>query len=170
VRAQPKNLRGWTQIISGLDIIVWSRLAFWDELRLQLKAADDELAFDNYWKTINPRSGRWVCWIAFCVGAETFIKGAFGVHGYQMAEDFGASHPWKRMKMADAKSAFVEDAIRTLAKDVRNRDAHEYVQGVRSANFPSLQSDFVPALNHILGCLNKSDLASKYPGPDPQAF
>ncbi len=35
----PMNSRGWTQVVSGLDIIVWSRLASWDESRLELKAA-----------------------------------------------------------------------------------------------------------------------------------
>jgi hypothetical protein len=164
-----KNPRGWTQIVSGLDIIVWSRLASWDESRLQLKPASDEPAFDAYWKTINERSGRWLCWIAFCVGAESFIKGAFGLHGYHV-QSFGASHPWKQMKMADAQIPLVSDAILRLAADVRNRDAHEYVHGVRSANFSSLESDFVPALNHVLGCLSKTDLGSKYPGPDPKAF
>jgi len=165
----PKSPRGWTQIISGLDIIVWSRLASWNESQLELKAATDECGFNEHWETLNQRSGRWICWIAFCVGAESFIKGAFGLHGYHV-QNFGACHPRKRMNMADEKVPVVSDAICRLATDVRNRDAHEYVPGVRSADFPSLAPDFVPALNHILGCLNKTDLAAKYPGPNPKAF
>jgi hypothetical protein len=166
----PKNSRGWPQIVGGLDIIVWSRLASWDKSQLQLKAPTDQPEFDRYWNTINQRSGRWLCWIAFCVGAETLIKGAFGLHDYY-AQDFGACHPWKqRMNMADANVAGVSDAIYQLATEVRNRDVHEYVPGERSADFPRLASDFVPALNHILECLNKTELAAKYPGPDPKAF
>jgi hypothetical protein len=145
------NSRGWTQVVSGLDIIVWSRLASWDESRLELKAATDEPEFDKQWKTLNQRSGRWLCWIAFCVGAENFVKGAFGLYDYHV-QNFGACHPWKRMKIPVGEILLVSDAICRLATEV------------------SLASDFVPALNRILRCLDQTALAAKYPGHDPAAF
>ena len=50
---------------------------------------------------------------------------------------------------------FVESAIKWFAKEVRNRDAHEYVPERRDKDFPDVELRFVPALNHVLNCIGK---------------
>jgi hypothetical protein len=158
----------WKQIVAGLDAIQWSHLAAWNSgtSRLQPLSKTD---FDAHWPTINPRSGRWLCWIAFCVGTESILKGAFGLKGHKMST-LGACHPWEsRLNIPASDLAFVAGSICQLA-GIRNRDAHEFVHNVRDADFPFVESHFVPSLNIVLGKLSQADLTSKYPGPDADSF
>jgi len=144
-------MAGQPTINSGIDLIVWSTLA--SRNGTFLEAATDRDVFNAHWPNIDKKFGRWLCWVAFCVGAESVVKGAFGLNGHPMGA-FGACHPWKKcLQMPDAHIGFVARAINRLATEVRNRDAHEYVANVRDKDFPALASEFVPALNRILECV-----------------
>jgi hypothetical protein len=152
-----EDMPGWPRIASGIELIVWSNLASWNGT--QLKATTNRDAFNAHWPKVDQRFGRWLCWVAFGVGAENVLKGAFGLKQYEL-KHFGASHPWKRvLQMPDEHVDFVSKAICLLATEVRNRDAHEYVPDVRNNDFPAVASQFVPALNHIFNCLGKENVA-----------
>ncbi len=146
---------GWPRIASGIEVIVWSKLASWNGT--ELKAATDRDAFNLHWPNVDERFGRWLCWLAFGVGAESVVKGAFGLENYEV-KNIGATHPWKTLKMDEDVKDFVAKAIHWLATEVRNRDAHEYVSGVRDKDFPDVELQFVPALNHVLDCLGKEKI------------
>jgi len=151
--AKPKepNSTPEVRIARGIELIAWSKLA--TQTGTQLKAATDQAGFNLHWPTIDPKFGRWLCWVAFGVGAENVVKGAFAQRQYDLKQ-FGASLPLKTfLGMPDEHVEFVSTAIFRLATEVRNRDAHEYVPNVRNNDFPYLASEFVPALNHILACL-----------------
>jgi hypothetical protein len=142
---------GWSRVTWGIELITWSKLAAWDGSHLA--AANDENSFDAEWLRIDPKFGRWLCWIAFGVGSEGIVKGAFGIRNH-FVENFGGCHPWnKRLSMPTEHVAQVSDAITYLATEVRNRDAHQYLYGVRSKDFPDVAGRFVPALNRVLDCL-----------------
>jgi hypothetical protein len=144
-------MSGLEKIKSGVELVQWSHLASWNQFHLV--AATDQGIFDSHWPLIDPKFGRWLCWLAFGIGAENIVKGAFKLKQREPG-DFGASHPWKRvLGMPDKYVTSVEGAIHQLATKVRNRDAHEYVPGVRDKDFPDVATQFVPALNHILDCL-----------------
>ena len=157
---KPKLMPGWERVASGIELMIWSRLASWNGLRL--KASTDQDIFNQHWPTIDPRFGRWLCWVAFGVGAEGILKGVFGIKGYPV-ERFGASHPWKtHMGMSDENVDRVSKAV-SLLVEIRNRDAHGYVPGVRDSNFPEVASQFVPALNQVLDCLSDNDIRLHIP-------
>jgi hypothetical protein len=102
---------GWFRIASGISVIDWSNLASWDGA--ELEAATDQAAFNLHWPTIDPKFGHWLCWIAFGVGAESIVKGAFGLKNYYVG-NFGAAQPWETLKM-DENVDFVSKAIHLLA-------------------------------------------------------
>jgi hypothetical protein len=142
---------GWESVKAGIELIAWSNLAYCDGS--QLVANTDQVAFNRHWPSIDPKFGRWFCWLAFGVGSENIVKGAFGLNRHRILK-FGACHPWKRaLHLPDEQIGPVSEAINRLATKVRNRDAHEYVANVRDANFPEVYESFVPALNLILACL-----------------
>jgi len=155
----------WKQIVAGIDAMQWSRLSSWDSSTAQLSAARDRDLFNKHWKTIHPRSGRWLCWMTFAVGAESLTRGAFALHGYEIPHSgFGASQPWAALKMPQQYQSEVAAAIHKLASDVRNRDAHRYWGSVRNNDFPLIDSRFVPALNRIIECLDRELLLKRYHG------
>ena len=155
------ELIAWKQVIAGIDIIDWSNLASWNPAQGRLNAAKDDAPFDAHWKQIHSRSGRWLCWIAFSVGAESLVSGAFGLNGHK-AKKFGMSHSWDQIKMPVEYHSEVTAAINKLATQVRNRDAHQYLPEVRATDFPFINSEFVPALNRIIECLDRDALKQRY--------
>ncbi|HTD43679.1 MAG TPA: hypothetical protein VK687_05840, partial [Bryobacteraceae bacterium] len=143
----------WPKIASGVEVIVWSHLASWDGARLA--ATTDRSGFDLHWQKIDQKFGRWLCWLAFGIGAEGIVKEAFDLKKYPLGH-FGKCHPWGTvLGMPNQHIAAVSHAIHQLATEVRNRDAHEYVPGVRDKDFPDVALHFVPALNQILDCLGE---------------
>jgi hypothetical protein len=58
----------------------------------------------------------------------------------------------------------VAASMKLLASTIRNRDAHRYVQNVRSFHFSAVRDLFVPSLNDLLGVLDRSELESRLSG------
>jgi hypothetical protein len=76
--------------------------------------------------------------------------------------NLGACHPWKKwFSMTPEEVGTVATGVCELAQ-VRNRDAHYYVRGQRKLNFPSVKTDFVPALNLVISHVDKGHLAAHY--------
>lgn len=149
------SLPGWLEIQSGIGLIRCSRLAHREEIRLV--ADTDRDSFNAYWSNLDPKYGRWFCWLAFCVGAESIGKGAFGLNG-QLTSTMAQFKNWERhlgMSVASAKS--VRFAFARL-KSIRDNEAHEFRVGVRDAYFNDVEESLVPALNEVLNCLNQEEL------------
>jgi hypothetical protein len=73
---------GWRQILAGLALIDWSRLASWDKQKLSLVAARESDVFESAVGTVHPIYGRLICWIALGVGGEYLFRGAFMLKGH----------------------------------------------------------------------------------------
>ncbi len=52
----------------------------------------------------------------------------------------------------------VAASLKLLASTIRNRDAHRYVQNVRSFHFSVIPDLLVPSLNDLIGVLDREDL------------
>jgi hypothetical protein len=154
---KPQGTKEWPRIVSGLEVIRWSTLVSWDELGLRLVAAADRDTFNAHWPRIDPRFGRWLCWVAFAVGAESIVRGAFDVLGHPIKRFGAADNPWNLILGTNAQTEV--DSIKHLAR-VRNRDAHEYVPEVRDISFPDVETLYVPALNRVLDSLGDENLRS----------
>ncbi len=59
----------WEQVRSGLDLIVWSKLAHWNTPLLALSAANSDV-FDSKegYQLVDPKCGRLLSWIAVSNG------------------------------------------------------------------------------------------------------
>ena len=128
-------------------------------------ACDNETAFDEYWKkSFHQEFGRYMTWVLFLVGAENLAKAACVCNGVvkvkskRTLEQYVNNH----FKCLCKKGGFCgDDNEDTLIKGyelimkVRNRDAHSYRKGVRSADFPSVKQDFVPALNVLVMAMRR---------------
>jgi hypothetical protein len=58
----------------------------------------------------------------------------------------------------------VAASLKFLASTIRNRDAHRYVQNVRSFHFSAIPDLLVPSLNDLLGVLDRADLKDRLSG------
>ena len=85
---------GWHQVRAGVTLIVWSRLALWDEQNLALVAVDEN-KFESTagHKEIHNELGRLICWIAFSVGSEYLAKGACLLNGYDLHKNTKVTRP-----------------------------------------------------------------------------
>src|SRR5665213_1802153 len=85
---------GWEQVQSGLDLIVWSKLAHWNAPLLALSAANSDI-FDSKegWQLVHPKCGRLLSWIALGVGGEYLVKGAFILNGHPLARNVDVIRP-----------------------------------------------------------------------------
>jgi hypothetical protein len=72
------DLYKWESVDSGIDLINWSALARGD--RSELEAEIDVDIFNERWTGLDTKYGRWLCWVAFAVGAECIARGAFEIH------------------------------------------------------------------------------------------
>jgi len=133
-------------LLGAIELINWSRLASGSVEGLV--ANTDYDGFNRYWKTLIPNHGRWLCWIAFGIGAEGIVSAAFRIRNRKPAT-FGGTHGWKYLGLTPSEVAEVNDPILHLA-DVRNRDAHWYEANKRDEEFQFVKSEYVPALNLIL--------------------
>lgn len=60
--------------------------------------------------------------------------------------------------MTSEEAKFVAPAIKKLATDVRDRDAHQYLPEVRDGDFADVADLYVPALNKIVQRLDVHEL------------
>ena len=123
-------------------------------------ACDNETAFDEYWeKSFHQEFGRYMTWVLFLVGAENMAKAAcvcnkiVKVKSKTTLEQYVNNHFKCLCKKRGFSGQDNEDRLikgYKLIMKVRNRDAHSFRKRVRSANFPSVKQDFVPALNILV--------------------
>lgn len=73
---------GWRQIRAGLALIDWSKLASWDNQTLSLVAAKENDGFESAAGRVHRKYGRLICWIAFGIGGEYLVRGAFMLKGH----------------------------------------------------------------------------------------
>ena len=119
----------------------------------------NEAEFKRYWKKkFDPTYGRYMAWILFEVGAENLAKAAcvswgdVQVSSKPTLETYINQHFNKlgeNCGLSDYDRCMLKEAFQRLKK-VRNRDAHSYRKGVRSANFADVEDKFLPALNVLV--------------------
>ena len=123
-------------------------------------AGDDEASFNKYWKAnFHQEFGRYMSWVLFLVGAENLPKAAcvcnqvLPVKSMPTLGHYVNSHFKCLCKKREFRGGDNEDRLikgyKHLMK-VRNRDAHSYRKGVRSADFPFVKHTFVPAFNVLV--------------------
>ena len=122
-------------------------------------AGDDEAAFETYWEgNFHQEFGRYMACVLFLVGAENLAKAACVCKGMvKAAHDTTLEsyvHPkskvyLKKLNVCDYDKDISIKGYEVLRR-VRNRDAHSYRKGVRSAGFPRVKHTFVPALNVLV--------------------
>lgn len=134
-------------IREGIDLIQASRLAQWHG-RFTAEEYDD---FNVYWPTVHAKYGRWYCWLAFGVGAECVLKGAYKSKAVKRGS-LGRGHRWAALGVPPGEITSVGASIPKLAKR-RNEGAHSFVAGVRDAYFPEVESEYLPALNRVLDAI-----------------
>lgn len=144
----------WSDITSGIGLIQCSRLAHFENHGFI--ANTDSAAFEEYWTVLDPVYGRWFCWLAFFVGAESIGNGAFGLRGINKTTMGGFSR-WERIGISNADDAKEVRVAFTTLKKMRDHEAHQFKRGVRSAYFPEVPS-FIQVLNKILACLDRREL------------
>ena len=123
-------------------------------------ACDDESAFNKYWKeNFHQEFGRYMAWVLFLVGAENLAKAACVCNRVVKFESKPTLRHYvnSHFKCLCKKGGFCGDhnedklikGYKLLMK-VRNRDAHSFRKGVRSADFPFVKDTFVPAFNVLV--------------------
>ncbi len=147
----PLNVRH--ALLGAVELVNWSGLARGSTAEALIAQTDID-AFNDHWEKILPHYGRWLCWIAFSVGAEGIISAAFRAHGRNPGS-FGGEHGWAAIGLQSSEIGEVEEPIKHLA-DVRNRDAHWYEANRRDEEFQYVESEYVPALNLILKTVPRS--------------
>jgi hypothetical protein len=150
-RRQPENTK--QALLGAVALIKWSGLATGTTDGLTAETDCDR--FNAHWKKKISHHGRWLCWIAFGVGAEGIVSAAFYMKG-SVPKKFGDYHKWEVLGLNPGEIQNVKDPIRHLS-DVRNRDAHWYEANVRNEEFQYVESEYVPALNLILDAVRVSN-------------
>ena len=120
------------------------------------------MTFKKYWEEeFHPTFGRYMAWVLFLVGAENIAKAAcvcnrlFKASAKPVLEDYTKSkgHLYesfgKKSRIFGDDKYTLQEGYKYL-KNIRNRDAHSYRKGVRSADFPRVEQTFVPALNIVV--------------------
>ena len=123
-------------------------------------ACEDEAAFEKYWENnFHQEFGRYMAWVLFLVGAENLAKAACVCNRVVKVKSKPTLELYvnKHFKGLCKKPGFCggDDEERLingykLLKKVRNRDAHSYRRGKRSADFPFVKHTFVPAFNVLV--------------------
>jgi hypothetical protein len=85
---------GLRQIEAGVNLVIWSKLAFWDAKNLSL-VASKESNFESRagHKEVHGQFGRLICWIAFGAGAEYLIKGVCLLNGCDLNKTSKCTRP-----------------------------------------------------------------------------
>ena len=130
-------------------------------------ACDDEAAFKKYWKEdFHQEFGRYMAWVLFLVGAENLAKAAcvcnrvVTVKSRPTLENYVNNHLKCLCKKRGYCGGDDENKLINgykLLMKVRNRDAHSYRKGVRSADFPFVKHTFVPAFNVLVMAMRAND-------------
>jgi hypothetical protein len=149
---EPENAR--RALLGAVALINWSGLG--TGTVDGLTAETDRDRFSGHWKEIMPQHGRWLCWIAFGVGAEGIVSAAFRMKGKTPLAFGNDHHKWEAIGLDSGEIQKVKEPIRHLA-DVRNRDAHWYEANTRDDEFEYIESEYVPALNLILNAIRVSN-------------
>ncbi len=139
-----------------------SGLARWDgSAFVPMYPGEDDSEFEKYWPVeFHPRFGRYMAWTLFSVGAENLAKAAFVCKGCRKPPRH-KDLMWYIKKVCENASICDDDKIQLtknydiLRKDVRNRDVHGYVSGVRRGDFPDVERKFVPAFNILVRAMKK---------------
>lgn len=69
--------KGWAQLRAGKELIVWSKLARWENDSCRFQSVNEQ-SFETSpegQKSVHPTFGRLICWIAFEVGSEYLVRG-----------------------------------------------------------------------------------------------
>jgi hypothetical protein len=178
---------------AGLSLIVDSGL-----VALRAGLLKSRLGFEK-WMKEQPRHRRVEAWIIFSTGAEYLIKGICLSHNLGVLNlekeypDIGTLHPYYN-KVRDKQKVVVPDTpyLRTLLgnlnrsgewpsvkkycnrlAEIRNRDVHIFIAGVRTKNFEELDSGILDMLNLLLGCLPQGFHINRLEGPPllgPECF
>ncbi len=123
-------------------------------------ACEDEATFKKYWKeNFHQEFGRYMAWVLFSVGAENLAKAACVCSGVVKVESKPTLGRYVNFHFEclckkggpcgdDNKDKLIK-GYKLLMK-VRNRDAHSFRKGVRSADFPFLKHTFVPSFNVLV--------------------
>ncbi len=114
-----RNEDGWRQIRAGVSLIVWSRLARFDETRLAFVASEEhEFESSSGHPEVHKEFGRLICWIAFSVGGEYLAKGACLLKGRDLTMQVRVIRPpswdedlqaWSRLVNAKDPRVQVDD-------------------------------------------------------------
>lgn len=135
---------GWEQVRAGLALILWSRLASWDDARRTLVPADRQ-NFENSASEVHSEFGRVISWIVFSVGTEYFLKGVCLVRGLLSGKRVDVLRPpkrdehvtsWVHLVCNDSREVkektvkfptFGNLPIKELVKDLPDRDLADLV-------------------------------------------
>lgn len=153
---------------AGKALLVKSGLVCWDDKAFTFAPkyqSNDETAFEDWWKKMfHPEFGRYIAWVLFSVGAENLVKAACLCNGVgpkppkklHAIEKYVSKHLPElcmcRNIRGERKSNLIDGY--KLLKDIRNRDVHNYRANKRGLNFPSVESQFVPAFNILAKTMN----------------
>jgi hypothetical protein len=141
---------GWELICDGIDLVDTSSLAKWDGRKFLHQEQD---YFNQYWPRLHEGYGRWFCWLAFGIGIENIIRGAFQVKQLPPVSFKATVSEWQALGIPANRIADHKIDIKRIAH-IRNEGAHEFIAGVRNAYFPEVETKFVPALNLIMDAIN----------------
>lgn len=120
-------------------------------------ACGNQAAFNEHWEEVfHPTLGRYMAWVLFSVGAENLAKAVCICNGVQVSPraTLGAytrsggyfQALFQGNGLSDVDFRTLQGGYKRLGQ-IRNRDAHSYHKGVRSADFPLVEQWFVPAFN-----------------------
>ena len=122
-------------------------------------ASYDEASFDAYWRrTFDPKFGRYMAWVLFCVGAENLAKAACVCDCLTEESDHTKMDRFLKpndkvylgkLNVCDDERKLLISGYKSLKK-VRDRELHSYRENKRSQKFPSIEGDYLPAFNILL--------------------
>ena len=135
-------------------------------------ACTDECAFEKYvGEQLAPKYGRYMAWVLFSVGAENLVKAACVCSGCVPESPTGhygtlGAYLHKKKEKLDGhlvrlaqQTCLTDDDSKKLTDgyleliEIRNRDVHSYVYGVRRLHFAFAEAHFVPAFNVLVGTM-----------------
>jgi hypothetical protein len=106
---------GRQQIKAGVSLIQWSKLARWNGQKERFVALPED-EFESWAKEVHKDYGRLICWIAFSVGSEYFVKGVCLV----LQKDLKVS----------TKQVFRAPPRKNLPEDMASEKLQEWIDGV----------------------------------------
>jgi len=142
------------QVEAAKALLIGSGLILFDEYPIIAPSED----FTKHWQNLEPKLGRLMCWIWFGAGAEYLIKGYLLSVGVEIRKEIETGKVDSgSMKTANAKlqkriamNSSLADVYNHYKEmnDVRNRDSHYRIEGVRDENYESLKT-WVNSLDYL---------------------